>query len=437
MKQRGFMLGRSLYYGLLLYSGVIFGDSWGTLVAQAGALLLALWLLIKSLNEPVWPHLVVITIALSFLSDVAFFTSFLMPDLFAGIVVLLSAILISTRRGLTDRSYLLFYILLAAGMLFHDSCGLISICIICGAGISNMVTRSWSNWKGLCIILLAVITGFVGQQLFSAAVRHTMGESPMRYPFISARLVADGPGSEYLRDKCPSSGFILCRYVNEFPMDSDTFLFGTEPGKTLFATASHDDRLAISKEQFSFLIAVFKWNPIAVLQTSIHNSILEMFDFNLDDFRYRLGAQKDMDRNMPIAMLSRLHRSAAYRNTMPINAINRFVYAFTIASMLYLLLALAGILPKRRMDRTYKLLFCWIVFGVIVNAVVCGALSGVFPRYEARVIWLFPLLAILIESRIWIGRLSNSTECSRTSTAIEVIALNRSHRQDRRKLRCS
>lgn len=416
IKQRGFMLGRSLYYGLLLYLGAISGDFWLTLLAQACALLLAIYLLLRSLDCPVWPHLAIITIALSILSNVAFFTSFLMPDIFAGIVVLLSAVLISIRRALTPAEYLPFYLLLAAGMLFHDSCGLISICLIGGAIIVNLVTRSWTNWRGLCVIFLAVITGLVGQQLFASGVKRTMGEAPMRYPFLSARLIADGPGTVYLRNNCPASGFMLCQYVKEFPLNSQDFLFGTEPGKTLFATASHDDRLAISKEQFRFLIAVFKSNPLAVLKTSIDNSIAELFDFTFDEFHFGPDRAKQMDRNLPVETLSRLHKTAAYRNTVPIKALNRIVYAFVAASILYLLLAVFGALPERRMDRNQKHLFYWIVFGLVVNAAICGTLSGVFPRYEARVIWLLPLLAILIESHIWLDQ-SRKTPVAGSKTA--------------------
>ena len=36
-----------------------------------------------------------------------------------------------------------------------------------------------------------------------------------------------------------------------------------------------------------------------------------------------------------------------------------------------------------------------VVAGLLINAAVCGALSGVFPRYQARVIWLAPFMACL------------------------------------------
>jgi hypothetical protein len=37
-----------------------------------------------------------------------------------------------------------------------------------------------------------------------------------------------------------------------------------------------------------------------------------------------------------------------------------------------------------------------ILLGVVINAVVCGAVSGPHDRYEARVAWLVPFVAIAL-----------------------------------------
>jgi hypothetical protein len=36
-----------------------------------------------------------------------------------------------------------------------------------------------------------------------------------------------------------------------------------------------------------------------------------------------------------------------------------------------------------------------VLVGVVVNALATGALSGVNPRYQARIAWLLPMLALL------------------------------------------
>jgi hypothetical protein len=41
---------------------------------------------------------------------------------------------------------------------------------------------------------------------------------------------------------------------------------------------------------------------------------------------------------------------------------------------------------------------------LLANAAICGALSGVTDRYQARVAWLLPALAFAIAARLWSGR---------------------------------
>jgi hypothetical protein len=38
----------------------------------------------------------------------------------------------------------------------------------------------------------------------------------------------------------------------------------------------------------------------------------------------------------------------------------------------------------------------WVLAGVVINAVVCGTMSGPHDRYEARVAWLIPFVAIAL-----------------------------------------
>ena len=38
----------------------------------------------------------------------------------------------------------------------------------------------------------------------------------------------------------------------------------------------------------------------------------------------------------------------------------------------------------------------WIVAGTLVNAAICGVLSGVYPRLGVRTVWLIPFAAVLV-----------------------------------------
>jgi uncharacterized membrane protein YeaQ/YmgE (transglycosylase-associated protein family) len=60
------------------------------------------------------------------------------------------------------------------------------------------------------------------------------------------------------------------------------------------------------------------------------------------------------------------------------------------------LLALAGWRALRARDGARLGLLAAILLGVVGNAAATGGLSGVFPRYQARIAWLLPMAALLL-----------------------------------------
>jgi len=400
IKKKGIVLGRSLFYGLALYAGAVTSGFWLTMIFQSAAVLLGLYLTLRALAIPVWPTLAWLCLGLCLLSDVSFFTSYLMPDLFAGIAILSCAILLSIRRRLTRTEYALWFLLLTFSLLCHDTCLLISVSLLSLAIAVNLVRRSWMNYRGLILILVAAITAFAAQSLVTYGIARAAGQQPLRFPLIEARLVADGPGTDFLRATCPQSHFMLCEYVNEFPMSSYEFLFGTEPGKSVYEVASYDRRRALSEEQFRFMFAVLRYDPAGFFRAGLHNAGAQFLDFTLSSFRYDAVEKDTLDRTFPIQVLAQMRMGAAYRGTMPTATLTVLFYLIVIGSAIYLVLALSGRMPGRRMINPLKGTFFWVVAGILLNAGICGGISAIESRYQARVVWMIPLDALLVEAQV-------------------------------------
>jgi hypothetical protein len=395
--RKGVLLGRSPYYGLLLYAGALSGGMWLTVLLQGAVLLWAVYLLLRSLGIPAWPLLAYLGAGLCIFSDAPFFVSWLMPDLFAGIAILASAILIAKPEKLAAGDRACWWFLLTVSMLAHDSCVLISVSLLCLAILTNLLRRCWVNWQGLGIILLALLTALSGQSLVAFGIQRATGEAPLRIPFLSARLIADGPGTSYLRATCPGNGFLLCQYASQFPMTTDQFLWGVVPGKSVFSVASYEQRRGLSAEQIRFILAVARFDPSGVLRAMGRNIVTQLFDFRLLEFRYNPGEKDIMDRTFPLQVLTQVKASGAYRGGLPFGAFNVLLYVFACGSIAYLSLALAGRLPGRTIDANLKQLSWWVFAGVVANGAICGGISTDCPRYQARVMWLLPLMALIVE----------------------------------------
>ena len=392
--KRGILLGRSPYYGLLVYTGTLAAGFWLPVLLQAAALLLAVYLALRALALPAWPHVAYLGLALCLVPAAPFFAGYLMPDLFAAIAILACAVLLSVRR-LAVRDLLLWYLLLSVAMLFHESCTAIAAALLAFAVVVNLLRRSWNNRRGLAVILFGLLTAFAGQSLVNYGVKRATGEDALRLPFLSARLVADGPGTRYLRATCPASHFALCGYAHEFPMPDAAFLFGTAPGKSVFETASYRQRSALSKEQFRFFLAVFRYDPIGVLEDAARNAAVQLLDFRLATFHYGASMRGVMEQTFPLPVAERIRSSPAYRGTLPLGALSVALYAWVLGSLAYLIFVLAGNPRKPLVGGNLKRTIYWMIAGVAVNAGVCGAFSAVDPRYQARVVWLLPLAAFL------------------------------------------
>lgn len=401
--RKGVVLGRSAYYGLLLYTGTLGAGFWLPLLLQAGAVLLAVWLTLRALELPAWPCLAWLGLALCLVPATPFYVSYLLPDLFAGLAVLACAVVLTARR-LPALDALLWFLLLTAALLFHDSCVLIAAALLALAVAANLLRRRWANGRGVGLVLLALIVSAVGQSVVIHGIRKATGEAPLRLPFLAARLVADGPGATYLRATCPGNGFALCAYVNQFPISDSDFLFGAQPGHAVFETAPYAERQAISAQQVRFFLAVLRYDPAGVLKASARGAAEQLVDFRLATFRYDASTRGIIDRTFPLPVARHIQASAAYRGTLPVTALSVVLYVWVLAALAYLLVLAGRWQTGAARQGDLRRLLGWIAAGIVVNAVVCGALSAVDCRYQARVIWLLPLLALLV----WLVRSSAS-----------------------------
>lgn len=396
ISKKGVLLGRSPFYGLLLYLGVVTGGFWLSMLLQSLAVLLALYLTLRAFQFPVWPNLPFLGLALCIVPATAFYASFLIPDIFAGIAILACAVFFSARHRIPIRHLLLWYMLLAAAVLFHDSCIMIVAALLLIAVIVNLIRRSWTNRRGLAVLFLVLVTAYVGQALVVFGVKRVTGEAPLRLPFLSARLIADGPGTNYLRATCPASHFTLCEDVSEFPLYDYEFLFGVQPGRSVFEVAPYEKRKAISDEQVRFFFSVLRYDPAAVIKTDVRAAFLQLLDFTLDAFEYSSDMRINLDRTFPLQVLANIHASRAYKESLPLVPLSIFLYLLVAGSVAYVCFVVWRGRNGTPVRKDLRQFYLWILAGVVVNAAVCADISGIFARLQCRVVWLIPLAALLI-----------------------------------------
>jgi len=190
------LLGRSIYYGLTIFPFMVLFGSLGVVALQSALAVATIWLTLAAFAVPrprmaAW--LLGSAAVLAALTSLPFFVSMLMPDVFAGFAVVLavSACVGWGRLAVAERAGLVALLVLCG--MAHSSHVLLLMALACIALAVSWLMRL--NLKaGLAAMLLAAVAGLVGEQAFIFATTQKMGQPPIRPPFLTARLIDDGPG---------------------------------------------------------------------------------------------------------------------------------------------------------------------------------------------------------------------------------------------------
>lgn len=389
------LAGRSVYYGALVYAGYLFGSLWLVVAVQALCVTYVLQLLLVRLWRLPGASFVAIAGALAVLTPLGAYAGFLMPDVFAPLVILCSVMLAVywKQLGRADRAGL--GMLLLYSITTHSSHLALAVAMLS----VTLLVRKFGPvsqrlaWPALAVVAACVAGGLAAEWAFSRAVTAAVGAPPMRLPHPVAHLIDMGPGAKYLKANCPAVGFTACKYVQNYPTYWEDFLFSTDPHKGAFALADPATKRQLSDEQMKVVIEVIKFDPLGVLRGFTVETLMQLGSFRQD----RWGVGPDGIRRMyegrvPDEVLSSMKRSVAAGRT-PLNEWQTFsTYAAVIASMLCLLWW-GSSQDRHRLPPGYWETALLVIAGVVANAVICAVLASSMDRFQARVIWLFPLLA--------------------------------------------
>lgn len=393
------LLGRSIYYGLAVFPFVALFGSIGAVILQSALAVLTIWLALAAFGTErtrIPARALVITALLAALTSLPFFVSMLMPDVFAGIAIALAVCAAVGWERLRRWERWILAVLMAFCALAHSSHVLILLSLAVVTAVIGLLTRR-KVWAAPILMALAAACGIAGEQAFVYAVKHRLGEPPVRPPFLTARLIDDGPGYRLLTRKCPAIGLEACRFLDRMPRDSDIFLWSYNPREGVFSTESIAIQRELAKQDMRFAIETLRHDPLGVVGSSIGNVArqLVMTDFNNFNHAEAMGGEATWGAPEPIASEIRASRYASA--TMPVTFSRWANLAAAIAAAGFLLAVLLG-RAARGVSVQVRAAAGLALAAFFLNASVTGAMSKPHDRYNVRVIWILPLAALAILS---------------------------------------
>lgn len=375
---------RSLIYSVVTY---ILRGPYDALVPLVVVQTAAVALVISFLKRLVDPDGGVMTAVLvaagaAFLTSAPWYAAYAVPDILAGVMIAgaVALTVLFERTTLAIRSTLV--LLVAFCMTTHGSHLPLGLCVLVAGASANFWLHRNSPERRLKRLVwfsspfVLAVAALLGTSYFAFGQASL---SPKRYPILLARSVADGPGAWYLREHCATERYAICEVFGPNPPRKVGDFLWSKGGVRYHASPEQMERIR-AEESVIVRRAAFEY-PVEQFRRSAGNGLNQLVKFGPQGliFGVKLVGGED-----PTLVQVRADRPLL-RN------IAEVAIYFGFAASIMLLLVFRG-----RLTRVEIAAVGVATVGLIANAAICGALSGVTDRYQGRVAWVLPVLAMII-----------------------------------------
>jgi hypothetical protein len=411
---------RPVFYSVFMWPLHATVTVWPVVVVQALLAAWVLWLVCRVLIPRMSRIAFVgVVIGLSICTWLPWLVCELMPDLFTPLLVLALCLLVQApeRMAASERALLVG---MAAFMIASQQSSLpLALALLVlgltgrvGTGVSSHVSagypasgtvetsRSWMAapspamtrrpTRGWLLIVLPPALALLGMSLVNLAAHGRFTISPFGNVFLLARVIYDGPGIAVLRRDCPAAGWRLCPFVDSFPPTSDDFLW---TGDSPLNRAGGPE--VVSQDADGIIQAALRADPVGEFRSALANTAEQMRRFDSGDGLNPWPAQVSpwIQRDFPV------RKQAAYA------AARQQLGSLSVPPLLHwihMAVALGGgvgcaiCLPVafRRRATCAGFLFA-VLIARPLSAAITGGLSAPHDRYQARIMWLPPFIALL------------------------------------------
>ncbi|MDR3512790.1 MAG: hypothetical protein P4L73_14230 [Caulobacteraceae bacterium] len=425
---------RSAFYAVpfRLLAGA--GGLWPVAAAQA---LIAAWAVKVAVRAaaPASSRLTYIAgvAALTALSSLGFEAAYAMPDVFGGLALLAAGLLIalSQRIGRAERVGLCALIVYAVLAHAENALNLAAAVAIGAIWRWRVEGEGLAALRRVAPTAAALAVGLGAAMLGGMALGAVFGRPAHMPPFAASRILADGGAQAYLRRACPDAGLAACDLAQSPPVPPEYYLWvyplerpplTPAPDRTRYTIdqfnrldarhvteAEADQRERFVGQQSRLVLGALGTDGLFEARQAITHGSVALINFgvdrNFDTIPLLIHGGRSRLRETLASILPGGVECARPQSA----ACGRFdlggwvpgQYAAALAALLFL--AAASLRRRTAPPEGLACLLGLTLSLVLVNALLCGAISGPYSRYQSRVEWLVPLGALLLLAE-WVTR---------------------------------
>jgi len=341
-----------------------------------------------------------IATAAAALGTMPFVAVYLMPDIFAPIMILCLGALAAFGPAMRRWEMGACLGLATWAVVTHPSHLFIALLMIPLAALITLLLGQKRWWLAPVLVSIVALAGVAERVVFTAAVKTVRADAEVVYhPFLTVRAIADGPGYDFLEEHCPDERWATCRLYEELQVSDDAYrltashiMFENSRRLGSFQFLGTEEQGAVAGEQVAFFLAVALERPFGMARALLGNTLDQM---NRHDLSLIVPTTTVLEqaRKMSIFVPETFERAWLLDKREwigPLTVFQRVIYGLA-ALLIVALLVLVP--PGRRAPVPVRAFVLMLLAGVFVNAFVCGGISQPSDRYGARVIFLVTVAA--------------------------------------------
>lgn len=345
-----------------------------------------------------------IMLLLSVFTSLAWDVSYLMPDVFSPISIMVLYLLFTHSKPFGTQWILLVFAYLLvlqthfAFMLFHC---LVLVVILLLTAIKLPFLKAFN--KTVVYILTGAV--FINIGLFTLE-KKALGASEfsgVSHVFLMGKLVENGVLQKYLNQECAIQHFEICAYSNNLAPENycGVFLFNSESAfqKTGGWGNAHAEYKTIIKNilftpkyLWLYVKAIFKETVLSFNRNEIGSSI---HAYPRDGWGPHPAVVKYYPNEIAIYDIAKQNAKTLH---FPFKSISVVYIFFLIVSLIFALFNL----------NKHPFIVVFVLLNLISNALITGGLVGLEDRYCTRQNWLIILLALVFIAQFFYKKQSTT-----------------------------
>jgi hypothetical protein len=394
---------RPIFYGVFIRLTSLGASLWLTVFFQCFILSYTLTKFIKKLHPPVTNlQLLAFILFIALFTTGGWFASQLMPDIFVAIMILAVSIYMVFPTSSKEKVALLAISFIS--VLSHNS-NFIVLTVFCLLFLLTSFFGARLRQQRPKLLLLTSLAVLCWLTLCTTNWLGGLGFTTSRstHVFVMGKLVESGVLKTYLDKACPVKNYRICNHKDNLPAVAWEFHWGeTSPlQKEGGWDANRSEYNTIIRDIFSRP----KYYPY-IIYKSLDATARQLVQFNIDG-SYALPWVKYDEQSQAYNAIAQhfphelnlLKSSRINGKTLSIPFYdNVFAFVIVLSSILLMIS-----LPSTQKPAFYRIALFLAIF-ILLNAFATAVLSSVNARFNARVIWLVPLINCIFLFRTFAAR---------------------------------